>query len=123
MNDFSTNQAASPSQSLTSIPPAFSQIPTRHPSMSFADGTICLLDVNRTHYFNVHKGLLSRHSEPLRQAINVLAEKSNRMAKERLWLIEGSLVLEMDDEQGDLAMFLSALYDGVYVSKSFLSEK
>jgi len=111
MNDFSTNHAASP----TPIPPPF-QLPTRHPSMSFADGTICLLDVNRIHYFNVHKGLLCRHSEPLRRAIDVLAEKSNNgMAQENVWSIEGNVVLEMDDEQEDLARFLCALYDGVYV--------
>ena len=91
--------------------------------MSFADGTICLLDVNRIHYFNVHKGLLRRHSEPLRRAIDALAEKRNSkgMAKENVWSIEGNVVLEMEDEQEDLATFLCALYDGVYVFSSIVS--
>jgi len=53
------------------------------------------------------------------RAIDVLAEKSNNgMAKENVWSIEGNVVLEMDDEQEDLARFLCALYDGCMYSST-----
>jgi len=113
MNDFSTNYASSPSTTGASRRSLLSQTPTRHPSVSFSDGTICLLDVSHTYYFNVHKGLICRHSAPLRQVAEILVEKISGTTKESGWFIEGNLVLELDDDHEDLARFLTALYDGV----------
>jgi hypothetical protein len=87
----------------------------RHPSISFADGSICLLDVSRTYYFNIHKGLVCRHSPPLRAVID-------GTSKENAWFIEGNAVLEMEEDHEDLAKFLTALYDGVYVHYPIFSK-
>jgi len=86
----------------------YSGTPAPHPTFYFSDGTICLLDATRTYYFNVHKGLVCRHSRPLRKLTEALVNNANPS------FIEGNLVLEMDDEHEDLGVFLTALYDGVY---------
>jgi len=116
MDDFSSNHASPPSPSSTfnrDRPRSYPHLITRHPVLSFTDGTICLLDARRTYYFNVHKGLLCRHSSLLRQAVDVL--ESGNTGQRRDNLIEGNMVLGLDDEPEDLERFLTALYDGVYV--------
>lgn len=111
MDDLSPNLTSFPATT-PARPSLLSKIPIRHPDISFSDGTISFLDVSRTYYFNVHKGLICRHSAPLCQVIEVLVERG---AKEDSHFIEGNLVLELDDEHEDLARFLIAFYDGVYV--------
>ena len=84
------------------------EFPTRHPSFSFDDGSICLLDLTRSYYFKAHKGFICRHSAPLRHLIDRLNANNGS-------LIEGIPVLEMEDDHKDLLNLLTALYDGVYV--------
>ncbi|CAA7260599.1 unnamed protein product [Cyclocybe aegerita] len=102
MDDFSTNRHADAPVK----PDLAASVPSRHPDLWFSDGNIALVAGGL--YFNVHLGLLCRHSEPLNEAINALAadEKQTR-------LIEGNVVLELDDQPKDLCRFLMALYDGV----------
>jgi hypothetical protein len=116
MDDFSSNHASLPSPSSTYNfrPRSYPHVITRHPVLSFTDGTICLVDAHRTYYFNVHKGLLCRHSSLLHQAVDAL--ESGNTGQRRDNLIEGNMVLRLDDEPEDLARFLTALYDGVCVS-------
>lgn len=60
--------------------------------------------------FLVHRGVLARHSPVLGDATAALENScSNRL--------NGCPVLELDDGPEDLAHFLLALYDGVYVSR------
>lgn len=115
MDDFSSNHASPPSPS-PSQRCSYPHIITRHPVLSFTDGTICLVDIHRTYYFNVHKGLLCRHSSLLRQAVDAL--ESGNTGQRRDNIIEGNIVLGLNDEPEDLARFLTALYDGVCVSHS-----
>ncbi|KAJ3482166.1 hypothetical protein NLJ89_g12156 [Agrocybe chaxingu] len=102
MDDFSTNRHAEAPVK----PELAASVPSRHPDLWFSDGNIALVAGGL--YFNVHLGLLCRHSEPLNEAIKALAadEKQTR-------LIEGNVVLELDDHPKDLCRFLMALYDGV----------
>ena len=59
-------------------------------------------------FFNVHQGLLCRHSVPFTDAIEALKadEKNARF-------IDENIVLEIPDHPKDLSYFLMALYDGV----------
>ncbi|KAF8176799.1 hypothetical protein BJ912DRAFT_1024315 [Pholiota molesta] len=77
MDDFSTNRHAESPVKFEFVPP----LPSRHPDLWFSDGNIAL--VAGAFYFNVHKGLICRHSVPLSDAVK------------------------------DLFRFLLALYDGV----------
>ncbi|KAF5328689.1 hypothetical protein D9619_011690 [Psilocybe cf. subviscida] len=99
MDDFSTNRHA---DSPVKIPP----LPSRHPDLWFADGNIAL--VAGGFYFNVHQGLLARHSTPLAEIIQALKAEEKQAR-----LIEGNIVLELEDKPVDLCRFLVALYDGV----------
>lgn len=83
--------------------PTLMLISMLHP-LSFPDGNTALLAQNIV--FLVHRGVLARHSTILSDAINAL-DTSNHL--------NGSPVLELDDNPDDLAHFLLALYDGVYV--------
>lgn len=97
MDDFSTNRHSA----------KFEFAPSRHPDIWFSDGNIAL--VAGDFYFTVHQGVLCRHSQPLAESIKKLkSEDSPR-------LIDGHLVLVLNDQPKDLARFLLALYDGVYV--------
>jgi len=101
MDDFSTNRHAE-------IPAKVQPLPTRHPDLWFSDGNIAL--VANGLYFNVHRGLLCRHSVPLSEAIKALEADDNfKQAR----FIEGNIVLELEDKPKDLYSFLLALYDGV----------
>lgn len=104
MDDFSTNRHAENNVRIDST----MSLPTRHPDLSFSDGNIVL--VAGDFYFNVHKGLLCRHSTPLSEIIHNLEAEDKHPC-----LIEGNVVLELDDNPKDLCRFLMALYDGVYV--------
>ncbi|KAJ7188311.1 hypothetical protein C8R46DRAFT_16902 [Mycena filopes] len=100
-SDFSTNrhEILQPQQPLQTCP-------VRHPDLSFPDGNIALL--SGSVYFLVHKGLLCRHSVPLQKAL----DQSSKSLDPRIQ-IEGRPVLHLVDTPGDLAHFLSALYDGI----------
>ena len=83
------------------------EAPTRHPDLSFPDGNIAILTGHT--YFLVHAGLLCRHSEELRAAIKTIDTPTGDR------LFEGCPVLHCDDTPDDMAHFLAALYDGVFV--------
>jgi hypothetical protein len=102
MDDFSTNRHADSPVKMDVIPP----LPSRHPDLWFADGNIALVAGGL--YFNVHQGLLARHSTPLAEVI-----KSLKAEEKQARLIEGNIVLELEDKPVDLCRFLVALYDGV----------
>ncbi|PPQ90553.1 hypothetical protein CVT25_015867 [Psilocybe cyanescens] len=102
MDDFSTNRHAESTIRLDST----SSLPTRHPDLWFSDGNIVL--VAGDFYFNVHRGLLCRHSSMLEKAIADLDAEDTHTR-----LIEGNAVLELDEQPKDLCRFLMALYDGV----------
>jgi hypothetical protein len=101
MDDFSTNR-----HSLLGI--KFEFEPCRHPDIWFSDGNIAL--VAGDFYFTVHQGVLCRHSELLAELIKKLKVEDSQPR-----LIEGHFVLVLNDQPKDLARFLLALYDGVYV--------
>ncbi|KAF9479065.1 hypothetical protein BDN70DRAFT_913364 [Pholiota conissans] len=65
MDDFSTNRHAENLVKFDFVPPS----PSRHPDLWFSDGNIAL--VAGMFYFNVHKGLISRNSAPLADAVNL----------------------------------------------------
>jgi hypothetical protein len=102
MDDFSTNRHAETLAKVESVQP----LPTRHPDLWFSDGNIAL--VTGGLYFNVHRGLLCRHSTPLADTIKAL-EADDKQAR----FVEGSIILELEDKPKDLLCFLLALYDGV----------
>lgn len=103
MDDFSTNRHAE-----NTLRPDSSSLLTRHPDLWFSDGNIVL--VAGDFYFNVHRGLLCRHSTVLEEAINDVDAEDRHSC-----LIEGNTVLGLDEQPKDLCRFLMALYDGVYV--------
>jgi len=104
MDDFSTNR-----HSLLGIRFEFETYPAcRHPDIWFSDGNIAL--VAGDFYFTVHQGVLCRHSELLAEFIKKLKAEISQPR-----LIDGHLVLVLNDQPKDLARFLLALYDGVYV--------
>ena len=83
---------------------------TRHPDICFDDGNVAILI--GSHYSLVHHGLLSRHSKVLKALLeNVFAQNDNS--------IEGRPMLQIQDSPVDMAHFLKALYDGMYVGLSF----
>ena len=96
MDDFSTNRHS------------VKLAPIRHPDIWFSDGNIAL--VAGDFYFSVHQGVLCRHSEPFAELI-----KKIKMEDSQTRLIDGHLVLVINDQPKDLARLLIALYDGVYV--------
>lgn len=100
-DEFSTNRhsASDSSKPQSDLLPAFC-----HPSLYFSDGNLAVL-VGGV-YFLIHKGLLSRHSSLLADAIKGLESTSPR-------LLENCAVLELDDSVDDLLYFLLAMYDGV----------
>ncbi|KAF8160612.1 hypothetical protein B0H34DRAFT_745968 [Crassisporium funariophilum] len=103
MDDFSTNR-----HSFLAIKFEFeTSTPCRHPDLWFLDGNIALVADN--FYFCVHQGILSRHSEVFAQIIKNHSGDDKKKSR----LLEGSLVLELDDSATDLRCFLLALYDGV----------
>lgn len=99
MDDFSTNRHSA----------KFEFTPIRHPDIWFSDGNIAL--VAGEFYFTVHQGVLCRHSQLLAELIKQL-----KLEDSQTRLIDGHLVLLLNDQPKDLARFLLALYDGVYVS-------
>lgn len=101
MDDFSTNR-----HSLLGKLEA--PLPCRHPDIWFSDGNIAL--VAGDFYFTVHRGVLCRHSELLSESI-----KKVKVEDSQPRLIDGHIVLVLNDQPKDLARFLIALYDGVYV--------
>ena len=98
MDDFSTNR-----HSIN-----FEFAPSRHPDIWFSDGNIAL--VAGDFYFTVHQGVLCRHSELFAELI-----KKVKVEDSQTRLIDGHIVLVLKDQPKDLARFLIALYDGVYV--------
>ncbi|KDR74987.1 hypothetical protein GALMADRAFT_519609 [Galerina marginata CBS 339.88] len=101
MDDFSTNRyAKNPAKADPTAQPI------RHPDLWFSDGNITL--VAGDFYFKVHQGLLCRHSTPLSEALNALDAQDRNIR-----ILDGNLVLELDDQPRDLCHFLVALYDGV----------
>lgn len=101
MDDFSTNRHSI----------KFEFAPSRHPDIWFSDGNIAL--VAGDFYFTVHQGVLCRHSELFAELI-----KKIKVEDSQTRLIDGLLVLMLNDQPKDLARFLIALYDGVYVPQS-----
>ncbi|KAJ7901791.1 hypothetical protein B0H14DRAFT_2668451 [Mycena olivaceomarginata] len=99
MDDFSTNRHHEIQQ-----PQSTAGAPTRHPDLSFPDGTIAIL--TGSVYFLVHKGLLCRHSVPFQQATKALDQTRSKQ-------LEGRPVLHVTDSPHDMCHFLSALYDGI----------
>ena len=85
-----------------------------HPDISFSDGNIVLMAGD--FYFTVHQGVLCRHSELLAESIKKLKVEDSHPR-----LIDGHPVLVLNDQPGDLARFLLALYDGVYVPPTDLA--
>jgi len=96
--DFSTNRHSDVLQDV--------QPPSRHPGLSFDDGNIALL--TGSVYFVVHQGVLARHSEILKKAIEAL--KSTQVH-----LLEDLPVLSVQESPQDMFQFLLALYDGMCV--------
>ncbi|KAI9067139.1 hypothetical protein FKP32DRAFT_300471 [Trametes sanguinea] len=83
-----------------STPPQESTVPTRHPELCFSDGNLAV--VAGKHYFIVHRGILSRHSEVLEQCIEELdVDNTPRL--------EGLTALILDDQAEDFTYFLRAL--------------
>ena len=103
MDDFSTNRHSI----------KFEFTPSRHPDIWFSDGNIAL--VAGDFYFSVHQGVLCRHSEHFAELI-----KKIKVEDSQTRLIDGHLVLVLNDQPKDLARFLIALYDGVYVPSILL---
>lgn len=104
MDDFSTNRHSI----------KFEIAPGRHPDIWFSDGNIAL--VAGDFYFTVHQGVLCRHSELFAELI-----KKIKVEDSQTRLIDGHLVLVLNDQPKDLARFLIALYDGVYVPPILLA--
>ena len=98
MDDFSTNRHSI----------KFELAPNRHPDIWFSDGNIAL--VAGDFYFTVHQGVLCRHSELFAEFIKKIKVEDSQTRS-----IDGHLVLVLNDQPKDLARFLIALYDGVYV--------
>ena len=81
----------------------------RHPDICFDDGNVAIL--TGSHYSLVHHGLLSRHSKVLKSLLeNVPAQNDSS--------IEDRPMLQTQDPPEDMARFLKALYDGMYVDLS-----
>ncbi|KAJ8502983.1 hypothetical protein ONZ45_g11260 [Pleurotus djamor] len=74
----------------------------------FSDGNVVL--VTKSVAFKVHRGQLSRHSEFF-DGLFSIPQPSNGP------LIAGCQCIKVYDEPSDVAFFLSALYDGLYLSK------
>lgn len=104
MDDFCTNRHSV----------KFELPPSRHPDIWFSDGNIAL--VAGDSYFTVHQGVLCRHSEFFAESI-----KKIKVEDSQTRLIDGHLVLVLNDQPKDLARFLIALYDGVYVPPILLA--
>jgi hypothetical protein len=104
MDDFSTNRHSV----------KFEFPPSRHPDIWFSDGNIALVAVD--FYFTVHQGVLCRHSQLLAELIKKLKVEDSQSR-----LIDGHPVLVLNDQPKDLARFLLALYDGVYVPSILLA--
>ena len=98
MDDFSTNRHSI----------KFELAPGRHPDIWFSDGNIAL--VAGDFYFTVHQGVLCRHSELFAELI-----KKIKVEDSQTRLIDSHPALVLNDQPRDLARFLIALYDGVYV--------
>ena len=92
-SDLSSNRCTSPLEGY--------EIPTRHSSLCFEDGNLCI--VVGQQYFIVHRGILSRHSDILHARIEAIRLKDEP-------LMDGLGVLHLDDSPGDFARFLQALY-------------
>ncbi|KAF5351771.1 hypothetical protein D9756_007750 [Leucocoprinus leucothites] len=73
-----------------------------HGDLSFEDGNVALLAANTA--FFVHRGVLSRHSPVLAEAMATLDPAIE---------VSGCPLLTLDENPDDLAHFLYALYDGV----------
>ncbi|KAI8993792.1 hypothetical protein BD414DRAFT_456898 [Trametes punicea] len=91
-SEFSSNRHATPTEEYA--------VPTRHPELCFEDGNLAVL--TRKRYFVVHRGLLCRHSE-------VLQKRLAAVASEDAPLLEGHIVLSLDDDPEEFAHFLRAL--------------
>lgn len=92
-SEFSSNRFSTPVEGF--------QAPIRHPDLCFDDGNLVV--VTGSHYFVVHRGLLCRHSEVLEKRLATVQQEEPR-------LLEGHLVLALDDDPNDFAHFLRALY-------------
>ncbi|KAF4620683.1 hypothetical protein D9613_000219 [Agrocybe pediades] len=104
MDDFSTNRYAG--NTMKQEPSHSGPFVNKHPDLWFEDGNIVIMAGD--FFFNVHQGVLCRHSVPLTEAIDAL-KGDDKYAR----FLEGNIVLELDDNPKDLSPFLMALYDGV----------
>lgn len=100
--DFSTNRhAAQPKPPL----PEVVECLIRHPDICFEDGNIAI--VTGSDYFLVHQGVLTRRSDTLGKLVQQSVCENAR-------LLEGRHLVRLEDSPADMAMFLEALYDGMY---------
>ena len=83
---------------------------TRHPDICFDDGNVAIL--TGSHYSLVHHGLLSRHSKVFKSLLENLFSQNDHS-------IEGRPMLQIQDSPEDMARFLKAHYDGMYVDTNF----
>ncbi|CDO76729.1 hypothetical protein BN946_scf184796.g23 [Trametes cinnabarina] len=90
--DFSSNRHATPPQEHI--------IPTRHPELCFPDGNLAV--VTGKHYFIVHRGILSRHSE-------VFGRRIEELDPDRAPRLDGLVAMILDDRAEDFVHFLRAL--------------
>lgn len=77
----------------------------------FLDGNIVIIAGQAA--FKVHRGQLERHSEVFNGLFSVPQPAEQD-------LLDGCLWVELHDRPSDVFYFLSALYDGLYVSLSFI---
>lgn len=83
----------------------------RHPSLWLDDGTLVI--ATKSMLFKVYRGLLSRHSDFFRDMFNLPQSKS-------METFEGVPMIECHDEPEDVAHFLHALVDPLYVDSALL---
>ncbi|KAK0502426.1 hypothetical protein EDD18DRAFT_691278 [Armillaria luteobubalina] len=81
----------------------------------FEDGNIVLIAANVA--FKVHRGQLSRHSEVF-EGLFDLPQPPEGLDD----IYDGTPFVELHDSAQDVGYFLGALYDGLYLMKSFASD-
>ncbi|KAI0337040.1 hypothetical protein BDW22DRAFT_1364588 [Trametopsis cervina] len=81
----------------------FEPHPIRHPSLWFQDGSLIVVASDGL-TFKLHEGILSRHSEVLKDLISTLPSSDGSVYRER--------TLQLPERGDELADFFEVLYDG-----------